>query len=105
MRKPASDLYGGATKKLLRFLDRYKLLFLRAVLAQAVQSIMGATDTFLSKVSGLAPVLKSGYLLIAAILPQIPANYTYAAAPASPEIADSIAVLCRNLVYAHNIRP
>jgi hypothetical protein len=65
---------------------------------------MGATDTFLSKVNGLAPTLNSGYLLIAAILLEIPANYTYAGAPASPEIADSTAVLCRNLVYAHNIR-
>jgi hypothetical protein len=50
---------------------------------------MGATHTFLSKVSGLALISNSGYLLIAAILLQIPANYTYAAAPASPEIADS----------------
>ena len=41
---------------------------------------MGATDTFLSKVSGLAPILNSGYLLIAAILLQILPNYTYAAA-------------------------
>jgi hypothetical protein len=40
---------------------------------------MGATDTFLSKVSGLAPTLNSGYMLSAAILLQIPANYTYAA--------------------------
>ena len=66
----------GATKKLLRLFGPRKLLFLRAVSAQSVQSIMGATDTFLSKVSGLAPKLKSGYLLIAAILLQIPANYT-----------------------------
>jgi hypothetical protein len=65
---------------------------------------MGATDTFLSKVSGLAPTLNSGYLLIAAILLQIRANYTYAAALSSTEIADRSAVLCRNLVYAHNIR-
>jgi uncharacterized DUF497 family protein len=55
---------------------------------EAVQSIIGATDTFLSKVSGLAARLNSGYLLIAAILLQIRANYTYAAAPSSPEIAD-----------------
>jgi hypothetical protein len=38
---------------------------------------MGATDTFLSKVSSLAPTLNSGYLLTAAILLQIPANYIY----------------------------
>jgi hypothetical protein len=48
--------------------------------ARSVQSIMGATDTFLSKVRGLAPIFNSGYLLIAAILLQIPANYIYAAA-------------------------
>lgn len=57
-----------------------KSLFFMEPPAPSVQSIIGATDTFLSKVSGLAPILKSGYLLIAAILLQIPVNYTYAAA-------------------------
>jgi hypothetical protein len=73
--------------------------------ARSVQSIMGATDTFLSKISRLAPTLDSGYLLIAAILLQILANYTYAAARPVPEIADNTAALCRYFVYAHNIRP
>jgi hypothetical protein len=60
----------GATKKLPRFVAPRKLLFSKAVLAQSVQSIMGATDTFLSKVNGLAPISKSRCLLVAAILLQ-----------------------------------
>jgi hypothetical protein len=50
-------------------------MFPNALCLQSVQSIMGATDTFLSKVSGLALSFNSGYLIIAGILLQI-RNYT-----------------------------
>jgi hypothetical protein len=53
----------------------------RYLSAQSVQSIMGATDTFLFKASFLAPIFYSRYLLIAAILLQIPANYILCARP------------------------
>lgn len=39
----------GATKKLPRFFGPRKLLFLQAVLAQSVQSIMGGTEMRRSK--------------------------------------------------------
>lgn len=67
----------SATKKLRRFRDLHKLLIYTAGITPSVQSIIGATDTFLSKVSGLEAILKSGWLLIGAILRQIPANYTF----------------------------
>jgi hypothetical protein len=55
---------------------------------------MGATATFLSKVSGLGTIVESGYLLIAAILLQIPANYIYAAASFKMHQPMAVARLC-----------
>jgi hypothetical protein len=46
----------GATKKLPRFPGIRKRLFYKGDLAQSVQSIMGATDTFPPEVSGLASI-------------------------------------------------
>ena len=40
-RRPPAVSGGGGTKKLLRFLGRCKRLFLQAVFAHSVQSIMG----------------------------------------------------------------
>jgi hypothetical protein len=55
-------------------------------LLQAVQSIMGATGTFLSKVNELGPVSKSESLLVAGILLEIRGNYTLTSTPSPRKV-------------------